>query len=540
MPVATREIAVCLALTQAIGRARTLGEIYEAALDALQRGLAVHRSAVLLVDGDGVMRFEASRGLSEAYRRVVERRWPLAADARGPDPLVVPDVRLEPSLAPFRHALAAECIGALASIPIASRGGVIGTFMLYSEQPRAFAAAELQLAAVIAAQVAFAVERARAEDAALEAARLKDEFLATLSHELRTPLSAIFGWVQLLQTGQLPEARAAEAVATIGRNARLQAQRIDALLDVSRLLAGPTEVQTGTLHVPDLLDQVLGGVRPIAAAKGIVLRQEVHGEVPPVRGDAARLQQVLGHLLSNAVRSTPAGGRVTVACAVDGRDVVLTVRDTGDGIPAAFLPPEIDGAGQADRPATRQHGVLWLAIARHLVERHGGSVMAHGDGDGAGFTVRLPAGEPESPAPPPRVRDAARPTGPLLHGVRALIVDDDGDARDLVATLLGQHGADVLQAANASAAWQTLAAAPVDVFIADLAMPGTDGCALMRGVRLAHPSTPALALTACARPEDRRRARLAGFDAFCTKPFEADGLLGVVRTLLDLAAPAPA
>ena len=239
MHVAAREIGVCLALTQAIGRSRSVGDIYAAALDALQHGLAVHRAAILLIDGAGVMRFEASRGLSEAYRRVVEGHSPWPAEAHDPDPIVVPDALADASLAPFRHALSAECIRALAFIPLVSRGTVIGKFMLYAEQPRAFDTDELQLARVIAAQVAFAVERARAEDVALEAARLKDEFLATLSHELRTPLSAIVGWVQLLQDGTpAGGARPREAIDTIGRNARLQAQLIDDILDVSRIITG--------------------------------------------------------------------------------------------------------------------------------------------------------------------------------------------------------------------------------------------------------------------------------------------------------------
>ena len=255
---------------------------------------------------------------------------------------------------------------------------------------------------------------------------------------------------------------------------------------------------------------------------------------------------MLGNLLSNAVKFTPSGGRVTLGCAVDGPEVLLVVRDTGEGIPAAFLPQVFDRFHQADSRSTRQHGGLGLglAIARHLVERHGGTITAESPGPGQGsiFTVRLPAGASEvEPPSAPTVDETERAfSGPLLPGVRALIVDDDHDARDLVATLLGQHGADVLQAADAASAWQALAGAPVDVLIADLAMPGTDGYTLMRSVRIAHPSTPALALTACARPEDRTRARLAGFDAFCTKPFEAIGLLRAVRALLDLTTPATA
>ena len=234
-----------------MSRARTLEDIYQAALDALAQGLGVVRSAILLFDPDGVMRFKASRGLSQAYQRAVEGHTPWRPDTPDPRPIVVSDVAREPSLQPYLEIIAAEGIAAMTFIPLVCDGRVIGKFMLYSDVSREFTADQLQLAGVIAAQVAFAVVRARAEAAAEEANRLKDEFLATLSHELQTPLNAIVGWVRMLQQGTVlsPE-RVNHAIDVIGRNAKLQTQLIADILDVTRIAAGKLEIERRPLLVP--------------------------------------------------------------------------------------------------------------------------------------------------------------------------------------------------------------------------------------------------------------------------------------------------
>jgi len=384
----------CLSLTSAMGRARTLEDLYHAALDALAQGLGVVRSSILLFDPDGVMRFKASRGLSPYYQRAVEGHTPWRPDTPDPRPIVVSDVAREASLQPYREVIAAEGIAAMAFIPLASDGRVIGKFMLYSDVPRAFGADELQLAGVIAAQVAFAVARARAEAAALEAIRLKDEFLATLSHELQTTLNVIVGWVRILQQGMLSPERVNHAIDVIGRNAKLQTQLTADILDVTRIAAGKLEVERRPLLVPELIDSAVASVIPAAEAKRITLLRRMPRRPPYVQGDYKRLHQVLCNILSNAIKFTPEDGVVGICCDVDANWLTILVRDSGAGIEADFLPFVFERFRQADGPSARSLGGLGLglAIARHLVELHGGQIGAQSDGPGLGstFSVRLP------------------------------------------------------------------------------------------------------------------------------------------------------
>jgi len=387
-------IAICLSLTSAMSRARTLEDIYQAALDALAQGLGVARAAILLFDSDGVMRFKASRSLSQAYQSAVEGHTPWSPDTPDPQPIVVSDVAREQSLQPYLEIIAAEGISAMAFIPLACQGRVIGKFMLYSEVRRAFTAAELQLAGVIAAQVAFAVVRVRAEAAAEEANRLKDEFLATLSHELRTPLNAMVGWVRMLQQEALSPERASHAIDVIGRNAKLQSQLIADILDVSRIAAGKLDIERRPLLVPPLVDSVITSVIPAAKAKRITLLRRMPERPPRTRGDHKRLQQVLGNIVSNAIKFTPEDGVVGISCDVDANSLTILVRDSGVGIAADFLPFVFERFRQAESPSARKLGGLGLglAIARHLVELHGGQIRAQSDGPGCGstFSVQLP------------------------------------------------------------------------------------------------------------------------------------------------------
>jgi signal transduction histidine kinase len=271
---------------------------------------------------------------------------------------------------------------------------VIGKFMLYSELRREFTADQLQLAGVIAAQVAFAVVRARAEAAAEEANRLKDEFLATLSHELRTPLNAIVGWVRMLQDRTLSPERVSHAIDVIGRNANLQTQLIADILDVTRIAAGKLDIERRPLLVPRLVDSVITSVIPAAQAKRITLLRRMPQRAPRTQGDHKRLHQVLGNIMSNAIKFTPEHGVVRISCDVDASSLTILVRDSGAGIAADFLPFVFERFRQADSPSARRHeGLgLGLAIARHLVELHGGQIRAQSDGPGRGstFSVRLP------------------------------------------------------------------------------------------------------------------------------------------------------
>ncbi len=536
-------VAVCLTLTRAISQARTVEEICGIALDALTEGLGVSRSSVLLFDNEHVMRFVASRGISAGYRTAVEGHTPWRPDAHNPEPIVVADVTLERSLAALRPTIESEGIAAMAFIPLVSLDRVIGKFMLYYDEPHALSTDELQLASLIAWQVAFAVERTRAEAqarrseaAAAEASRLKDEFLATLSHELRTPLNAIFGWVQILQTGVVSPERLRHAIDVIGRNTNLQARLIEDILDVSRIISGKLEIEHAPVLLAPLIDTVVSGALPAAQAKNVELVKTAPSDLPVIDADAKRLHQVLGNVLSNAVKFTPGGGRSDVRCWDEGDAITIEVQDSGAGIAPEFLPYIFDRFRQADSRAIRRHGGLGLglAIARHLIEQHHGEIRASSAGPGLGTTVhiRLPVSRArsETTTGAPLPDDSA--TAFRMHGMTVLVVDDQPDSCELLAALFEREGARVVQCDSAESALGVLPDVAAHLLIADIAMPDIDGYELIRRVRGTHPALPAIAVSAYARPQDRRRALSAGFDGYCAKPVEAPQLLRAVRDVL--------
>jgi PAS domain S-box-containing protein len=663
------DAAICLALTSALSRTQNVEEIYEAALDALQEGLGVHRASILLFDPDQVMRFKAWRGLSEEYRRAVEGHTPWTPTTAAPQPIFVSDVSVDGTLAAYLPTIRAEGIAAMTFVPLVSLDRVIGKFMLYFDTPRQFSAAELTLAGVVAAQVAFALDRTRAEEAARrseerlrfaldaammgtwewdletnevrwsenleavhglprgtfdgtfasyereifsddhdrvmasarraletgapheveyrivapdgtirwvegkgrvnrdsvgkpvrmtgvcmnvtrrkqaeidrlgaaqEASRLKDEFLAVLSHELRTPLNAIVGWVQMLQNGGLPPERARKALDVIARNARLQSQLIEDMLDVSRIITGQMQIERAPVFLSSVLDQVVIAMRPAADAKGVAIRTELPGEMPPIEGDARRLHQVLTNIVSNAVKFTPAGGSVSITCAVSEQAVTIEVRDTGIGIAPEFLPHVFERFRQADSTTKRQQGGLGLglAIAEHLVLQHGGRVSAASDGPqrGATFTLEFPTSK--SGSSQLSADDAAAAIGAtaILRGIRALVVDDDADARQLIRTVLEQQGAEVAEAASGTAALAIARQAHFDLLLADIAMPGMDGYELIAEIKRARPSIAAVAVSAPARPGDYERALEAGYAGVETKPIDIVRLVGTAAACLS-------
>jgi CheY-like chemotaxis protein/nitrogen-specific signal transduction histidine kinase len=375
--------------------------------------------------------------------------------------------------------------------------------------------------------------------AAEETSRLKDEFLATLSHELRTPLNAILGWVQMLQSGRLSAARTLEAIDVISRNARLQGQLIEDILDVSRIISGKLEIERDGVAVPQLIETVIAGVAPAAEAKGIVLRQRVSNDLPPIEGDARRLHQVLNNVLVNAVKFTPDGGSIVLDCEADGQWLHLQVQDSGAGIDPAFLPYVFDRFRQGDSRATRSHGGLGLglAIAQHLVQRHGGEIRAESEGlrRGATIVIRLPTATTTARAlaDRPAVANEIR-----LDGLGLLVVDDQRDSREMIAALLEQQGAIVTQRDSAERALTFLAERSVHLLIADIAMPNVDGYEFLQRLRAAGNRTPAIAVTAFARPEDRRHAIQAGYSGYLAKPIDAGQLARTVREVV--AAPTAA
>jgi signal transduction histidine kinase/DNA-binding response OmpR family regulator len=394
-------------------------------------------------------------------------------------------------------------------------------------------------------------QSARAE--AERANRTKDEFLATLSHELRTPLTAILGWTHLIRGGNLDESMLGRALETIERNARAQSQLIDDLLDVSRIITGKLALDFHPVEVSSIIEATIDTVRPMAEAKSIRVEPMLKTSHCMVSGDPARLQQVVWNLFSNAVKFTPEGGHVEVGLMCDERHVELEVRDTGQGISAEFLPYIFDRFRQADGTTTRKHGGLGLglAIVRHLVELHGGTIRADSDGDGHGatFTLSLPlassAQASSNGTTQPEATDGEEPhslvKSTVLEGLRILIVDDEPDTRELVQEVLGRQGAEVRTSGSVSEALRTLAGWQADLLISDIGMPSEDGYELIRRVRkldtVQRGPLPAVALTAYAGAEDSKRALAAGFQTHLAKPVDPKALIAAVARLTGRATP---
>ncbi|MDQ3684320.1 MAG: response regulator [Acidobacteriota bacterium] len=395
--------------------------------------------------------------------------------------------------------------------------------------------------------------REQAARADAEAAnRTKDEFLATLSHELRTPLTSILGWVHLLRNGNLPAASSKSALETIERNAKAQSQLIDDLLDVSRIITGKLRIDSHPVEIKSVIEAAVDSVRPAATSKNIQLDMKVEQGVGTVLGDPNRLQQVAWNLFSNAVKFTPDGGRVEVRLSRSDSHVCVEVEDTGQGIGADFLPHVFDRFRQADGTTTRTHGGLGLglAIVRHLVELHGGTIRAdsRGENQGATFTVTLPAAsadqsETETPQPDADAQsngDRIPDCDATLDGLRVLVVDDETDTRDLIKVILSRCGAEVRTCGTTAEALKTFGEWKPDVLVSDIGMPEEDGYSLIKKLRALErgdeQSLPAVALTAYAGAEDRARALASGFQRHMAKPLEPRELVHVVAHLAEREA----
>jgi len=481
-------------------------------------------------DGSSRVRIRAGEGIGG---------WVMSTGRPYRTPDVRHDPRRQPDLQPLVEATGSR---SLLVVPIHGDTGVEGLIGVARRQVRPFSEREEMICQRLAAHAAiairnsrlFAAERAARADAHA-ANQAKDHFLATLSHELRTPLNAMLGWLRMARNPRLDEAQKVHALDVIERNARLQTQLINDLLDVSRIVAGKLELESFPLDLVPVVQEAIEAVRGDVEAKALVLSVELDPRTGEVNGDPMRLQQVVTNLLSNAVKFTPAGGRLAVRLGREAGHARLTVTDSGEGIDPEVLRHIFEPFLQADTSTRRTHqGLgLGLAIVRQLVEAHGGRVHAEsaGRGQGATFVVELPivaVRGPRTGGPSERLGVAAS----RLDGLRVLVVDDQSDAREVVGLVLRDRGAEVHLAGSVSEALDLLRRTSIDVLVSDLAMPGADGYDLIRAVRATREAPiRAVALTAYTGHEVRERAIAAGFAAHATKPLNPEDLVELIAKL---------
>ncbi len=525
-------------------------------------GLAQH-------DEGRTVRPVAYAGFDEGYLDQLRVSWGDNEHGRGPtgtairtgEPCECRDVLTDPHHAPWRARALERGYASSVALPIWTGAETIGALSIYFTKPGGLAPDEMALLRELARDIGDGVrvlrlrsaevqarkalarqaeELARQAEELARADRIKDEFLATLSHELRTPLSTILVWAHLLLNAKLDADAHRRAEEAILRNAEAQRELINDILDVSRIVSGKLHLETADVPVRGVLEAALDVIRPAADAKRLAVDVQVEADAT-VTGDAGRLQQAFWNVLSNAVKFTPEGGRLMVWLGRPDEDhVAVRVSDTGIGVAPEFLPRIFDRFTQQDSSASREHGGLGLglAIVRHLVELHGGTVAAQSEGVGRGttFTLTMPVRrdcehQRSDAALVGETADDVTSRGKALAGIRILAVDDDADARDLLGIVLGSFGAEVVVVESAESALDRLRAESFDMLLADLAMPGTDGYALIEAVRLLPGKAgrvPAIALTAFSRQEERARALAAGYQAHLSKPFLPDQLAAAI------------
>jgi len=465
-------------------------------------------------------------------------------------PAWIPDVTADPNF-PRADAAAASGLHAAFGFPIMSGDQFLGVLEFFSHEIREPDSALLATFSGIGSQIGQFFERKTVEDQreaslvreqfarneAEKANRLKDEFLATLSHELRTPLTAMLGWLAMLRGGKLDGETSSHALETVERNAKVQAQLIEDLVDVSRIAGGKLQLEVQPVDLIDLITAAVDIVRPAANARGVIVEVVADSAIGPVAGDPSRLQQIIWNLLSNAVKFTEREGHVYITLRSIGSLAEIEVRDNGIGISPEFLPSVFERFRQAETPVIRSHrGLgLGLAIVRHLTELHGGSVLAASDGDGKGatFTIRIPLATDHHALKSPGSERAKPLMSPQpLKGLRVLLVEDEKDARELLALTLRVSGANVDEVESVQEALTTLQSLRPDVLLSDIGLPYESGYDLIRQIR-AMPSdlsqTPAVALTAFATEKDRQLALSAGFQIHLTKPVEAAALVEAIE-----------
>ncbi len=510
----------------------------------------------------GTLKIVASRGLGheflDAFAVVSEGQGCCGEAMRLHERVVVEDVAASPLFARGHDVsvLLAAGVRAIQATPLVTRSGqLVGMLLTHSRAPRRPAARDLRVLDLLARQAADWIERRliqaereellererQARTESERAAKLKDEFLATLSHELRTPLSAILGWADVLRDRMDDRDRVRRGIEIIRRNAWAQAQLIEDLLDLSRVITGKMRLHVERVSLPAVIEAAIEAVRPAADARQIRLDSVIEPMSEKVHGDPARLQQVLWNLLSNAVKFTPDGGRVHVVLARVESQVEVRVSDTGRGIAPTFLPHVFERFRQADSSAAREHGGLGigLALVKEIAELHGGEVRAASPGEGKGstFTLRLPLAiihsEDEDRPHPRAPRSLSLVVGgePALDGVKVLILDDEPDALQSIQHILEDRRAEVRSFRSVDEALVALDEARFDVLVSDIGMPRRDGYAFIAEVRRRGITTPAAALTAFARSEDRTRVLLSGFQAHLAKPVESSELVATIASL---------
>jgi PAS domain S-box-containing protein len=457
----------------------------------------------------------------------------------------------------FPRALAAESDGLRGAFgfPILLGEEVVGVLEFFSREIRQPDQDLLKMIGAVGSQIGQFQELKRAEEKLAQllvrersaradsdkANRLKDEFLATLSHELRTPLNAVVGWSRMLRSGRLDKESEGHALEVIERNAWAQKQIIEDILDVSRVITGKLQLNLAPVDLKSVIEAALDAVRPALEAKEITIETDYPDSLRIIQGDYDRLQQVVWNLLSNASKFTPSGGRVGLRITENGGFAQIQVTDTGPGIAPDFLPHVFERFRQADGSTTRTHGGLGLglAIVRHLVELHGGTISVNNaEGSGAVFIIKLPLPSGGLAVQPVSEAAAPRPEVPEvldLLDLRILVVEDDGDALDLINMELTGHGAKITGVETAAAALEFLEREKFDLLISDIGLPETDGYKLIRQVRKQKDekgqSIPAIALTAYARTQDRLQALAAGYNTHVAKPVETHELVTVVKCL---------
>lgn len=546
----------------AINSASSVQQIVEVATHQAREIVGAHQAITTAMAGpSGVCETFTTGSYSEKYPQWQEH--PQAIEEHGAyalvmatrKPMRMTQAELEAHLPPAGGASKGPPLRGLLAAPLKGRDGRHrGLIMLsdkldgdFTDDDQAVIVQLAQIASVAIENTIFAEER--------ETNRLKNEFLSTLSHELRTPLNAISAWVQLLRMSR-PEGEIAHGLEVIGRNVKAQTRLIEDLLDLSRITAGKIRLDLRPILLRSVVEAAADALRPVVEEKGLSFSCHLDAAASTVRGDSERLQQVIWNLLSNAAKFTPSGGAITVRLTSDECWVRVSVTDTGEGIEPQFLPHVFDRFRQADSSSSRHHGGLGigLTIVRHIVGLHGGTVTADslGKGHGATFVITLPLALLPANVTPGVVEDRSDPADPIdgphpsnsLNGCRVLLVDDDSDARQGLTVMLERHHAQVAGASSAATALEIAPSFRPDVVITDLAMPEQDGFSLLRELRQLPAEqggeVPTIALTAYARPEDRKRVMEAGFNAHVAKPINPAELLRVVRECLPALSAEPA